>query len=104
MVAKHWTAGGEFETGHCAEMVVIEETVDEVAGVDLAELNRGEDGGHIRVLNAPEGVLKVKEFEYLMGKFGGPRPSTPRNLVWAEPADACSPLTNLEAVEKSFVL
>lgn len=97
IVAKHWTPEGEYQTGHCAESVLLEEEEDAEVGADgeveVNNLELGEEGGQIQLLDNPVGA-SPGTFEYLTAKFGGPRPVSSRELVWADPQDACKPLKN----------
>jgi hypothetical protein len=110
IVAKHWTVKGEFAVGPCADALDISSEVEVDADgnaitSDADKLVLGEEGGQLQILNANglDGVTQTK-FEYLNGRFGGPRPQTVRELVWADPQDACTPLNNADDVVDKFVL
>lgn len=118
IIAKHWTVKGEFPVGPCAEddavpaatqvsvtadgnVVVVSDSASQEDG---EVLSLGEEGGQIRLHNEGlEGVTQTR-FEYLYARFGGPRPRTTRELVWADPADACGPLKNAAETKDKFVL
>ena len=117
IVAKHWTVKGEYPVGPCADVVPDEAEAEAAAaasasaevevsadGSTVANTNTvaeklvlGEEGGRIHLDSKHDGVEQTN-FEYLYGRFGGPRPKTTRELVWADPPDACSALENAEEV------
>ena len=88
IVAKHWTVKGEFPVGPCSEEVpeadAAEVAVDADGNIEAAstpQLVLGEEGGQITLdTDGLEGVTQTK-FEYLYGRFGGPRPRKTRELV-----------------------
>jgi len=102
-VAKHWTGDGEYQTGHCAESVLMEEEEVSFDGeVTLNQLELGEEGGRVELIDAgSSGDPTV--FEYLLAKFGGPRPLIPRQIALADPFNACTPLKG-DKYEGKFVL
>lgn len=105
--AKHWTVKGEFPVGPCAERdaeVEVDAAGNVVPDSSSLSLSLAEEGGQIH-LDTPglEGVSQTK-FEYLNGRFGGPRPHKKRQLIWADPADACQPLKNADDTDGKFVL
>jgi len=105
IVAKHWTPEGEFQTGHCAESVLVEEEEVSFDGeVALNQLELGEEGGQVQLIGADSSNGEPTVFEFLLGKFGGPRPATPRALVLADPVNACEPLKDTQDYKGKFVL
>ena len=75
-----------------------------IAATEQNALVLGEEGGQIVLQNEGlDGVTQTK-FEYLYGRFGGPRPRPSRELVWADPVDACGPLKNAAETDGKFVL
>lgn len=103
IVAKHWEPAGEYQTGHCVGNSFSKEKVVDTDGTVLTDLAFGEEGGQIHVVNSPTALIQ-SDFEYLLGKFGGPRPSSPREIVWADPVNACAPLKNADSTKGKFVL
>ena len=81
--AKHWTVKGEFPVGPCAERdaeVEVDAAGNVVPDSSSLSLSLAEEGGQIH-LDTPglEGVSQTK-FEYLYGRFGGPRPHKKRQV------------------------
>ena len=113
VVAKHWTVKGEFPVGPCADAeaegaaasaaeVEVDAAGNVVPGAERLVL--GEEGGQIVLETQGLAGVEQSKFEYLYGRFGGPRPKRTRELVWANPIDACGPLINAEEADGKFVL
>ena len=92
IVAKHWTVKGEFPVGPCAEAAAAGAPAEEQVQLDAAgnviadaglRLALGEEGGQIALETDGLSGVDQTRFEYLYGRFGGPRPQRVRQLVRA---------------------